>query len=262
MLGGVEEAIEEARTLLSAARRVLVLTGAGISTDSGIPDFRGPEGLWTRDPGAEMLSSYDAYVGDPELRARAWQVRLSSPTWTAEPNEGHRLLVELERRGVLLAIVTQNIDGLHQAAGSDPSRIIEIHGNGREALCLRCGRRQPMPEVLERVAAGERDPVCQAETPEGMCGGILKSATISFGQSLVPEDLAAAEEAALSCDLLLAIGSTLAVYPAANVVPLARRAGAPIVIVNGEATAMDDLATVVVRGDITRSLGALLATGA
>ena len=171
---------------------VVVLTGAGISTDSGIPDFRGPEGLWTKDPAAEMLSSFDAYVADPELRARAWQARLNSPAWGAAPNEGHRCIVELERRGQLLAIVTQNIDGLHQEAGSDPSLVIEIHGNTREAVCLRCGKRLPMAVVLDRVASGERrSGLPWRETAKGPCGGILKSATISFGQSLVAEDLAA-----------------------------------------------------------------------
>ena len=259
MLDAVQEAIDEARALLGRAGRVLVLTGAGISTDSGIPDFRGPEGLWTKDPAAEMLSSFDAYMADPELRARAWQARLRSPAWGAAPNEGHRCIVELERRGQLLAIVTQNIDGLHQEAGSDPSLVIEIHGNTREAICLRCGTRLAMAVALQRVASGERDPACLAETAKGPCGGILKSATISFGQSLVPEVLAAAEAAARSCDLLLAIGSTLAVYPAAGVVPLAASSGAEVIIINGEPTAMDELASILLRGDITRTLRALLA---
>jgi NAD-dependent deacetylase len=258
MLGDMDPAIGAVRALLSGARRVVVLSGAGISTASGIPGFRGPDGLWTKDPGAEMLASYDAYVTDQSVRERAWQARLTSPTWAPAPNDGHRVLVELERTGVLDALITQNIDGLHQLAGSDPSLIIEIHGNGREAVCLRCRLRRPMTEVLERVAAGERDPACDAPTADGTCGGILKSATISFGQSLVAVDLVRAEQAARRCDLLLAIGTTLAVFPAANVVPLAARAGAPVVIINGEATAMDDLATVIVRGDITASLLALL----
>lgn len=255
----IDESLERARALLDAARAVVVVTGAGISTDSGIPDFRGPEGLWTKDPGAEMLSTYDAYVSDTEVRRRAWQARLTSPTWQARPNDGHRALVALERRGILDTLITQNIDGLHTQAGTDPAKVVEIHGNGREAICLRCGHRQPMEAILERVRAGEPDPTCDEPTEHGLCGGILKSATISFGQSLRAEDLARSEAAAMRCDLLLAVGSTLSVYPAANVVPIAQRSGAPIIIVNGEATAMDALATVLLRGDISTLLMALVA---
>jgi NAD-dependent deacetylase len=258
MLGTMDEDLERARVLLRAARAVVVLTGAGISTDSGIPDFRGPEGVWTKDPGAEMLSTYDVYVADPEVRRRAWQARLTSPTWQARPNAGHRALVELERRGILDTLITQNIDGLHTQAGTDPSKLVEIHGNGREAICLRCGHRQSMNAVLGRVEAGDPDPSCEEPTDHGLCGGILKSTTISFGQSLRAEDLARAEQAALRCDVLLAVGSTLAVYPVANVVPMAQRSGASIIILNGEETAMDALATVLLRGDISATLPALV----
>ena len=250
----------EARALLERSRRVVVLTGAGISTDSGIPDFRGPQGVWTKNPGAEKTATLQAYVADPELRRRAWQNRLTSPMWTSEPNAGHRALVDLERSGRLHTLVTQNIDGLHQKAGSDPERIIEIHGTTLEVICLTCGHRQPAEPVHERVRAGEDDPAC-TETPVGgdaACGGILKPATISFGQNLVAEDLFRAEEAAAACDLLLAVGSTLAVFPAAGLVPVAVRHGAVVVIVNGDPTEMDQLADVVVNGSISECLQALV----
>ena len=181
----------------------MVLTGAGISTDSGIADFRGPQGVWTKNPEAEKMATLQAYVSDPELRARSWQNRLTSPMWSASPNAAHRALVDLERSGRLDLLVTQNIDGLHQKAGSDPARMVEIHGTSLEVMCLSCGDRQPAEPVHDRVRAGEADPTC------AICGGILKSATISFGQSLVAEDLIRAEEAAANCDVLLAVGSTL-----------------------------------------------------
>jgi NAD-dependent deacetylase len=197
-------------------------------------------------------------VHDPEARRRAWQNRLTSPLWAAEPNEGHKAVVTLERSGRLDTLVTQNIDGLHQKAGSDPARIIEIHGNSAEIVCLRCGHRQQAEPVHDRVRAGDPDPSCQQPTDGAPCGGILKSATISFGQSLVAEDLRRAETAATSCDLLLAVGSTLAVFPAAGLVPLAARAGAAVVIVNGSHTDMDALADAVVNGSISELLPALV----
>jgi NAD-dependent deacetylase len=244
--------IDEARAWIAAAERVTVLTGAGISTDSGIPDFRGPNGVWTRNPAAERASNLDAYLGDPEVRRAAWRSRLASPAWAAEPNAGHRALVELERQGKLHALVTQNIDELHQRAGSDPALMVEIHGTMRRYVCWSCGAGGPMEEALERVRAGEADPACP------LCGGILKSATISFGQSLVPEDLARAERAALACDLLLAVGTSLAVYPAAGMVPLARQAGARVVIVNAEPTPYDAIADAVIRDPISQVLPQIL----
>jgi NAD-dependent deacetylase len=254
--------VQMAGALVARSRRILVLTGAGISTDSGIPDFRGPDGVWTKNPGAEKAATLETYVHDPEARRRAWQNRLASPLWAAQPNEGHRALVTLERSGRLDMLVTQNIDGLHQKAGSDPARIIEIHGNSAEIVCLRCGYRQPAEPVHDRVRAGDPDPSCQQGADGGthgsLCGGILKSATISFGQSLVAEDLRRAEAAAASCDLVLAVGSTLAVFPAAGLVPIAARAGAAVVIVNGSATDMDALADVVVHGSISDLLPALV----
>ncbi|HEU5322931.1 MAG TPA: Sir2 family NAD-dependent protein deacetylase [Methylomirabilota bacterium] len=236
------------RGWVAEARRIVAFTGAGISTDSGIPDFRGPQGVWTRNPGAEKQATLQHYVADPEVRRQAWRTRLESPAWRATPNAGHRALVELERRGQLDTLVTQNVDGLHQLAGSSPERVVEIHGTMREVTCLSCGERAPMERALARVRAGEADPPCRS------CGGILKSATISFGQALVERDLLRAQQAARRCDLMLAVGSTLSVFPAAGVVPLAREAGARVVILNAEPTQMDDLADAVVRGPITRLL--------
>jgi NAD-dependent deacetylase len=244
--------LAEVRRLIDDAERVVVLTGAGISTDSGIPDFRGPQGVWTKNPGAEKTATLQYYLADPEVRKQAWRNRLESPTWHAEPNAGHRAIVALERRGKLHTLVTQNIDELHQKAGTDPERVVEIHGTMRKVMCMSCGERAPMERALERVRAGEDDPPCRS------CGGILKSATISFGQNLVMEDLDRAERAATSCDLLLAVGSTLTVHPAAGLVPLAKAAGARIVIVNAEATPYDGIADAVVNDSISDVLPALL----
>lgn len=248
------EQIDVVRGWIDAATRVVVLTGAGISTDSGIPDFRGPQGVWTKNPEAERRATLDYYLADPEVRRRSWQDRLSSAAWQAEPNAGHLALVDLERRGKLDTLVTQNIDGLHQRAGTDPRRVVEIHGTIHWSMCMSCGDRRPMAEVLERVKAGDLDPSCLAGDGDTACGGILKSATISFGQSLVPEDLFRAESAAAGCDLLLAVGSTLGVFPAAGLVPVAVQHGAVVVILNGGPTEMDSLADVVVYGRIGECL--------
>jgi NAD-dependent deacetylase len=248
-----EGLLDEVRHWLVEARHVVVLTGAGISTDSGIRDFRGPNGLWTKDPAAEKAAHISHYLGDPEVRKRAWRGRLENGAWTAEPNAAHRALVELEATGRLHALLTQNIDGLHQLAGSDPALVVELHGTVREVVCLDCGERAPMERALDRVRAGEDDPSCRT------CGGILKSATISFGQSLIAADLLRADDAARTCDLLLALGTTLAVHPAADVVPLAKAHGAHVVIVNDAPTEMDDLADAVVRGSLGEVLPALVA---
>jgi NAD-dependent deacetylase len=243
--------VERASVLVERAQRIVVLTGAGVSTDSGIPDFRGPDGVWTRDPAAERMATLEAYVGDPEVRRRAWQSRLTSPLWAAQPNRGHEAIVELERTRRLDTLITQNIDGLHQKAGSNPDLIIEIHGNSSEIVCLSCQHRQPAEPVHDRVRAGETDPACQEVRADGaICGGILKSATISFGQNLAARDLQRAEAATTNCDLLLAVGSTLAVYPAAALVPIAAHTGAAVVIVNGGPTDMDTFADVIVTGPI------------
>jgi NAD-dependent deacetylase len=243
---------ERVRGWIQGARRIVALTGAGISTESGIPDFRGPQGVWTKNPEAEKQATLQHYMADPEVRRRAWQSRLEHPAWRAEPNTGHRALVALEQRGQLEAVITQNVDGLHQRAGSSPGRVIEVHGTIWDVVCMRCGERAAMERALARVRAGEADPACRT------CGGILKSATISFGQALVPDDIVRARDAARRADLLLAIGTTLAVYPVAGVVPEAKEAGARVVIVNAEPTAMDDLADAVLRGAIGEILPRLL----
>jgi NAD-dependent protein deacetylase/lipoamidase len=239
-------------SVLGTARRIVALTGAGISTDSGIPDFRGPNGVWTRDPEAAKLVTLDAYLADPAVRQRAWHNRRDHPAWSAAPNAGHHALVELERAGRLRAIVTQNIDGLHQRAGSDPDRVIEIHGTIFEVECLSCGDRTPMAAALERVDAGEPDPDCRH------CGGILKSATISFGQRLDPATLGRAVAAAAMADLLLAVGTSLSVQPAAGLVEVAAQAGARVVIVNASPTPYDKLADAVLREPIGTVLPALV----
>ena len=244
--------LDRARLLVGNASRIAVLTGAGISTDSGIPDFRGPNGVWTKNPEAEKLSTLSEYVGDPSVRRRAWRSRRDHPAWSAKPNAGHHALVELECTGRLVAIVTQNIDGLHQAAGSDPERVIEIHGTMHEVECLSCATRLPMSAAIERVEAGEDDPACES------CGGILKSATISFGQALVPAIVEAAVAAATNCDVFLAIGTSLTVHPAAGLCDVAMDAGADLVIVNAQPTPYDSAATVVVREPISDVLPALV----
>jgi NAD-dependent deacetylase len=236
--------VQSAAAAISAAERVVVLTGAGISTDSGIPDFRGPNGVWTKNPAAEKASNIRHYLSDPEVRRAAWLHRLDAPVWTAEPNRGHLALVELQRRRRLHALVTQNIDELHQASGIDPELVVEVHGTARWTRCWDCGDRRTMRETLDRVRGGETDPPCL------VCGGILKSDTISFGQALDEEVIGRAHRASEECDVMLAVGSTLSVYPAANCVPIARAAGATVIILNGEPTAMDHLADHLLHGRI------------
>jgi NAD-dependent deacetylase len=247
----MRDEVTQVREWLAEAHDVVVLTGAGISTDSGIADFRGPNGVWTKNPDAEKQATLQHYLGDVEVRKRAWRSRADSPMFQAEPNAGHRALAALDRQGRLHTLITQNVDGLHQAAGVDPAKVVEVHGNVREWACLTCGARGPMADALERVRQGEDDPPCPR------CGSIIKSATISFGQSLVPEDIARAEEAALASDLFLAVGSTLQVYPVAGVVPLAKRAGARLVIVNNEPTPFDGIADAVLRDPIGQALPAI-----
>ena len=243
-----DKIIEQVRGWVESAQRVVVLTGAGISTDSGIPDFRGPKGVWTRDPKAEKLSDIRYYTADPEIRRLSWQSRLNHPAWTAKPNAGHLALVQIERRGNLRALVTQNIDGLHLKAGNSRDKVFEVHGNLHKAICLACGWTGPMQGVLDRVRAGEEDPPCAT------CGGILKSDTISFGQSLISEVIDGAMRAAQDTDLLFAIGSSLQVFPIANAVPIAQAAGARIVIMNAEPTQFDDIADVKLSGLIGEDL--------
>jgi NAD-dependent deacetylase len=237
----VTDDLDRIAQLLRDAERVVILTGAGVSTESGIPDFRGPDGVWTKNPAAEKTATLQHYLGDPDVRRQAWRNRLDSPIWRADPNAGHEAIARLEQAAALDLLVTQNIDGLHHAAGSSPELVIEIHGNVREAKCTACGWRGPMDETLDRVRAGEADPACLE------CGGILKSATISFGENLVVEDLARAQAAAAACDLFVAVGTSLGVYPAAGLPEVALRAGARLVVMNAEPTPFDGLAEVVVR---------------
>jgi NAD-dependent deacetylase len=247
----MQSTLDDVRRWVSASSRVVALTGAGISTESGIPDFRGPQGVWTRNPKAERLSNIHEYMSDPEVRKLSWKGRLEHPAWHAQPNEGHRALVELEQHGKLHALVTQNIDGLHQRAGSSPKKVIEVHGTLHSVMCMSCSWRGPMQAVLDRVRAGEEDPPCER------CGGILKSATISFGQPLVPDVIDRAMRAAAAADLLLAVGTSLQVYPIAGAVPAAKSSGARVVIVNAEPTPFDDLADAVLRTPIGETLPAL-----
>jgi len=245
------ESIRTVRRWVGAAQRIVVLTGAGISTDSGIPDFRGPKGVWTRNPAAEKQSTIQTYLADAQVRKAAWRSRLDHAAWTAQPNRGHLALVELERRDKLHALITQNIDELHQIAGNSRERIVEVHGTIRRVMCWGCGQRAPMQDALDRVRAGEADPACLS------CGGILKSDTVSFGQALVPEVIARAMQVAQEADLLLAIGSTLQVYPVAGVVPLAKDSGAKVVIMNDQETPMDEFADALLRGSIGDMLPAI-----
>jgi NAD-dependent deacetylase len=224
--------------------RLAVLTGAGISTDSGIPDFRGPQGVWTRNPAAEKMSTYQAYMGDPGLRRRSWQARLAHPAWAARPNAAHEALARLARSGIDTQVITQNIDGLHLRAGTPAERVVELHGTMFDVVCTGCGERTRMADALDRVRAGEDDPPC------AQCGGILKSATVMFGQALEPAVYERAAIAAARCDLLLAIGSTLTVEPAASLCSIAARAGAGLVIVNRDRTPYDPVAAAVIREPI------------
>ena len=237
---------------LRAAERVVVLTGAGISTDSGIPDFRGPQGVWTRDPAAEKRADIRHYLADPQLRRDAWQARATHPGLVARPSAGHRALARLEAAGRLDTLITQNIDGLHLDAGTSADRLIEIHGTAREYACLDCGGRGPMSDALDRVRGGEPDPPCRA------CGGILKSATVSFGQPLDPALIGRAMRAARAADLFMAIGTSLTVYPVADLPARALAAGGRLVILNAQPTPLDARADAVLRGQIGELLPGLV----
>lgn len=239
-----------ARELLTAASRVTVLTGAGISTASAIPDFRGPAGLWTADPNAERVSTLDWYLGDDEVRRAAWRYRADSPVWQARPNAAHQALVRLEEQGRLRAIVTQNTDGLHAKAGS--RNVLEVHGNVHTWRCEDCRAEGPMAEAVARVRAGDPDPRCPR------CGGIIRATTILFGEELDRQVQADAFAAAEECDLLLAVGTSLTVHPVAGLVSVAGSTGARIVIVNGEPTPYDRRADAVVRDPIETILPQLI----
>lgn len=245
--------VETARTLIEQSDRIMVLTGAGISTDSGIPDFRGPKGVWTKDPEAEKLATIDVYLSRPEIRVRAWRRRIDTGIFRREPNAGHRALVDLEHTGRLALLSTQNIDGLHRAAGTSPDKLAEVHGNVREVHCVACDDRGPIEPTIARVEAGEDDPPCL------VCGGILKPTVVFFGESLPPEDLEKSFGAAQACDLLIAVGTTLGVYPIAEAVPIALRERARLIIVNADPTPFDLYADVVMRASISESLPLIVA---
>ncbi|MFC8506617.1 NAD-dependent deacetylase [Streptomyces sp. NPDC057411] len=231
---------------------VAILSGAGISTDSGIPDYRGPNGLWRRDPEAERLVTYGPYMADPEIRRRSWRMRLDGPVLRAEPNAAHRAIAAYERSGNALRVITQNVDGLHQAAGVPERKVLELHGSARTVVCTQCHARSPMGEALERVKAGEEDPACLE------CGGILKSATVMFGQRLDPVVLGDAMAIAKAAQVFIAVGTSLQVQPAASLAGIAAEHGARLIIVNAEPTPYDALADEIVREPIGTALPALL----
>ncbi|MGW0709517.1 SIR2 family NAD-dependent protein deacylase [Streptomyces sp. NPDC002643] len=233
---------------------VALLSGAGISTDSGIPDYRGPNGLWRKDPGAEKLVTYEYYMGDPDIRRRSWQLRRQNRTLGAEPNAAHRAVAELERSGVPVRVITQNVDGLHQLAGMPGRKVLELHGTAHAVVCTKCHARGPMDDALARVEAGEDDPPCLT------CGGILKSATVMFGERLDPMVLSEAVAIAKACQLFIAVGTSLQVQPAAGLAGIAADHGARLVIVNAEPTPYDDLADEIIREPIGTALPELLRT--
>ncbi len=242
---------DDLRRLIAPARRIVAFTGAGISTESGIPDFRSPGGLWTR----FQPIAFDAFMASEEARREYWRRRFAvlDPIEAARPNRGHRAIAKLARQGRLEAVVTQNIDGLHGKSGIAPERVVELHGNATFARCLDCGRHHELAPIRRAFLARGELPLCHG------CGGIVKSATVSFGQAMPAEAMARAERAALACDLFLAMGSSLQVYPAAAFPLLAKRHGATLAIVNREATELDRWADLVVHGEIGPLLGA--ATG-
>ncbi|WP_405793283.1 SIR2 family NAD-dependent protein deacylase [Streptomyces sp. NBC_01506] len=232
---------------------VAILSGAGISTDSGIPDYRGPNGLWRRDPGAEKLVTYDAYMSDPQIRRRSWRMRLDSPAFRAEPNVAHRAVAELDRAGDgAVRVITQNVDGLHQRAGTPARKVLELHGTARSVVCTGCRARFSMEEALARVEAGEDDPPCT------VCGAVLKSATVMFGERLDPHVLGQAMSIAKACEVFIAVGTTLQVQPAASLAGIAAEHGARLVIVNAEPTPYDEQADDIIREPIGTALPALL----
>jgi len=232
---------------------VAILSGAGISTESGIPDYRGPNGLWRRDPEAEKLATYEYYMADPEIRRRSWQARREIWALHAEPNAAHRAIADLDRSGVPVRVITQNVDGLHQLAGMPDRKVLELHGTTHSVVCTACGARTPTRDVIPRIEAGEPDPPCRD------CGGILKTATVMFGEELDPAVLGRAAAIARACQVMVAVGTSLQVYPAAGLVAIAAEGGARLVIVNAEPTPYDDLADEVIREPIGTALPQLLA---
>jgi NAD-dependent deacetylase len=232
---------------------VAILTGAGISTDSGIPDYRGPRGVWTLHPEYEKLATIGYYMTDPEVRRRSWQMRRDTYARNPQPNAAHRAIAELDASGAVeLRVITQNTDGLHQLAGLPARKVLELHGTSRSVACTACGARSSVEDAFARIEAGEPDPPCL------QCGGILKTATVMFGESLDPSVLNEAVSLARASAVFFAVGTSLQVYPAAGLVDLAADRGARLVIVNAEPTPYDAVADEVVREPISESLPRLL----
>ncbi len=246
--------IERLASVLAGARRVVAFTGAGISTESGIPDFRSPGGVWDRNKPIEFRD----FMVSADARRETWRRGLETypVVAAARPNAAHRALVDLERCGALTAVVTQNIDGLHLQAGHAPDRVIELHGNAHGVQCLSCDTWYPRPEIHDRVLTGDLEPVCAC------CDGILKPTTVSFGQPMPREPLRRAETEVRQCDLVLVVGSSLVVNPAAGIPRLGLMAGAKVAIVNATPTPLDELATLVVRGRAGEILPAAVALAA
>jgi len=248
---GADEGVAAAIRVLADKQRILVFTGAGISTESGIPDFRGPDGVWTRVDPAEFTLS--RFLENPETRRRSWQMRKESGVLDAEPNGAHLALVALWESGKMLAVVTQNIDGLHQRSGLPARAVVELHGNAHQAICIECRDKTPTTEVLERVANGEADPACR------QCGGILKPDVVLFEEAMPVLAMSRAMHLAYDADAVISIGSTLGVFPAAAVPMRAAETGAALVIVNQGETELDDLADVIVAGPAGEIVPALVA---
>ena len=240
----------EAIELIAQASRIVGFTGAGISTESGIPDFRSPGGVWANN----RMIDYQEFISSRAGRMEAWRQKVIA--WPemrdAQPNAGHLAFVQLEQRGKLLAMITQNIDGMHQRAGQDPKNVIELHGTMLHAVCLSCGAQISMDEAVARVAAGERAPECEK------CGGYLKPATVSFGQAMPERKMQRAYEASENCEVFIAVGSSLVVHPAASLPALAKASGAKLIIINRTPTPLDDVADLVVSEEIGKALPKLV----
>jgi NAD-dependent deacetylase len=241
-------AIEQLRELLDAGRSGVVFTGAGISTESGIPDFRSPGGIWAK----YRPIDFQEFMASEQARREYWRRKFATHETVAEakPNQGHLAVAELVRRGGVSAVITQNIDGLHQASGVPAGRVIELHGNTTYAHCLNCGQEYDLEPIREAFLADETLPLCEA------CGGAVKTATVSFGQAMPETEMLRARQESVACDLFLAIGSSLVVYPAAGFPALAKENGAALVIVNREPTGLDDLADLVINAEIGPTLDA------
>lgn len=234
-------------------RRIAALTGAGISTDSGIPDYRGPQGVWTRDPSGSAVFTLKDFLSDPATRQRLWRTYADHVAWSARPNRAHEALVTLERAGLAVRILTQNVDGLHQLAGSAPRKVLELHGSMRRTACRGCGRRVDTIEVLARVRAGEAEPCCTE------CGGILKPDVVMFGENLDGDVFGQAQQVAGVAQLMIAVGSTLQVVPAASLCRLTVERGGHLVVVNRDPTPYDWLASEVIREPIGAALPRIVA---